>query len=135
MRLRSSEIIGFVLFIILLGVYVYTRHIIGLSPVIDGISPEIAMPGDILEISGKHFGDTDGDLRHPFNSAVYIGHRRMVLSDYISWNDTKIHIMIPSDIDSGFVVVETEKGMSNRVLFTDRRDIPVIIDRKVNKES
>ena len=122
-----SEIFAFLVFIGLIGVYVYFQHLQVDTPEITSITPEIANPGDILEIQGLRFGENeDSSLRKkPYNCSVFIGSRRLVLSDYLLWSNDKITVKLPSDIKSGRLWVETEKGKSNAMLFTNRQEIPV----------
>lgn len=124
-----SEIFAFLVFIGLIGVYVYFQHLQVDTPEITSITPEIANPGDILEIQGLRFGENQdsSERKKPYNCSVFIGNRRMVLSDYLLWSDEKIEIKLPSDIKSGRLWVETEKGRSNAMLFTNRQEIPVTV--------
>ena len=124
-----SEIFAFLVFIGLIGVYVYFQHLQVETPEITSITPEIANPGDILEIQGLRFGENQdsSERKKPYNCSVFIGSRRLVLSDYLLWSDEKIEIKLPSDIKSGRLWVETEKGRSNAMLFTNRQEIPVTV--------
>ena len=124
-----SEIFAFLLFIALIGVYVYFQHLQVDTPEIISINPEIGNPGDILEIQGLRFGENEDPSKRkkPYNCSVFIGSRRLVLSDYLLWSDEKIEIKLPSDIKSGRLWVETEKGKSNVMLFTNRQEIPVTV--------
>ena len=117
-----SEILAFLVFFALIGVYLYFQHLQEDAPKIVSIAPEIGNPGDILEIQGLRFGE-----KKPYTCSVFIGERRLVLSDYIQWSDEKISIRLPADIKSGRLWVETEKGRSNTVLFTNRQEIPVTV--------
>ena len=121
-RRLISEILAFLVFFALLGVYVYFQHLQVDTPEITSINPEVGNPGDILEIQGLRFGD-----KKIYNCSVFIGSRRLVLSDYLLWSDEKIEIKLPSDIKSGRLWVETEKGKSNAMLFTNRQEIPVTV--------
>lgn len=124
-----SEIFAVLVFIGLLGVYVYFQHLQVETPEITSITPEIGNPGDILEIQGLRFGENQdsSERKKPYNCSVFIGSRRLVLSDYLFWSDEKIEIKLPSDIKSGRLWVETEKGKSNAMLFTNRQEIPVTV--------
>ncbi len=99
------------------------------APEITSITPEVGNPGDILEIQGLRFGENvdSSKRKKPYNCSVFIGSRRLVLSDYLLWSDDKIEIKLPSDIRSGRLWVETEKGKSNAMLFTNRQEIPVTV--------
>ena len=56
-RRLISEILAFLVFFALLGVYVYFQHLQVDTPEITSINPEVGNPGDILEIQGLRFGD------------------------------------------------------------------------------
>ena len=110
-----SDILAFFVFFALVGIYVYFQHMQVNTPEIISISPEIGNPGDVLQIEGVRFGD-----KKSYNCFVYIGNRRLVLSDYLLWQDDKIRIKLPNDIKSGRICVETDRGKSNTILFTNR---------------
>ena len=122
-----SEIFAFLMFIALLGVYIYFQHLQVENPEITSITPEIGNPGDVVEIQGLRFGENNNssERKKPYNCSVFIGNRRLVLSDYLLWSDEKIEIKLPADIRSGRLWVETEKGRSNAMLFINRQEIPV----------
>ena len=124
-----SEIFAFLVFIGLIAVYIYFQHLQVDTPEITSITPEVGNPGDILEIQGLRFGENEDSSarKKPYNCSVFIGSRRLVLSDYLLWSDTKIEIKLPADIKSGRLWVETEKGKSNAMLFTNRQEIPVTV--------
>ncbi len=128
-RRLVSEIFAFLVFFALVGVYVYFQHLQVDTPEITSINPEIGNPGDILEIQGLRFGENEDSSKRkkPYNCSVFIGSRRLVLSDYLLWSDGKIEIKLPSDIKSGRLWVETENGKSNAMLFTNRQEIPVTV--------
>ena len=117
-----SDILAFFVFFALVGIYVYFQHMQVNTPEIISISPEIGNPGDVLQIEGVRFGD-----KKSYNCFVYIGNRRLVLSDYLLWQDDKIRIKLPNDIKSGRICVETDRGKSNTILFTNRNEIPVTV--------
>jgi hypothetical protein len=89
------------------------------GPVISGIEPRIAEPGDVLVISGDNFGGERG--------RVSIAGVIPVASAYLEWNPGSIRLRIPEDVSSGLVRVITKKKQSDGVLFTNRRDIPVVL--------
>ncbi|MCP5513893.1 MAG: IPT/TIG domain-containing protein [Spirochaetales bacterium] len=133
----SSCFIPVLIFIFLSLVYGFTSYFSNPSPVIDSISPEIGYPGETLELTGKHFGEPSPDNKEgliikPVDASVYIGRERLVLSDYLIWNDKKIRIRIPSDIASGGVFVENKSGKSNEITFINRKEIPVVISGPVD---
>ena len=130
-RSTVSEIAAFLLLFALIGAFLFVRYIQNEEPVISGITPEIGNPGDILEIEGIRFGDAESDRgirKKPLGTSVFIGDRRLVISDYLLWSNEKIRIRLPEDIRSGFVRIQTNRGTSNRFLFTSRQEIPVTVE-------
>lgn len=128
-----SEITAFLLLVALIGAFLFIRQIRHEEPVIKSITPEIGNPGDILELQGIRFGESrssTGPVK-PLGSSVFIGDRRLVISDYLLWSDEKIRIRLPDDIRSGFVMIENKKGFSNKFLFTSRQEIPVTVEDTV----
>lgn len=90
-------------------------------PVISGIEPSVAYPGELISIQGEHFGASRD------SAEVRIAGSRPLSGSYQSWSDTLIIVKVPSEVGSGMVTVETRKGLSNGVLFTNRDHIPLII--------
>ncbi len=130
--LKSSGFVPILLFLILCIVYSLSSYYSSPSPVIESITPEIGYPGDILEIKGRFFGDSDNKapsstILKPSGSAVYISKTRLVLSNFIYWSDTKIRVRIPVEIESGPIWIENKNGKSNQVIFTNRNEIPKIL--------
>ena len=135
--IKSSIFVPGILFLVLCAVYAVSSYYSSPSPVIESISPEIGYPGDILEIKGHHFGTPDKKITNnivmkPSGSAVYIAKNRLVLSDFIYWNDEKIRVKIPRETESGPLWVETRNGTSNEVIFTNRNEIPQILSGPVD---
>ena len=87
------------------------------SPVLNSISPEIGAPGDIMVITGTNFGSSRG------SSFVEIGGSKLTSSCYLSWNDSEIRVIIPSNVQDGLVFVSTREK-SNRLFFANENDIP-----------
>ncbi len=130
---NSSLFIPLSIFIILLFLYIFTSFLTQFKPVIESIEPEIGQPGDILVIKGKYFGnpaDNKNENRitvKPVDSSVYIAHDRLVLSDYLRWENNKISVRIPENIASGPVFVESKRGKSNEVVFINKKEIPTVL--------
>jgi hypothetical protein len=91
----------------------------GRGPEISGIEPRIAEPGGVLVITGDSFGEERGRV----NIAGVIP----VASAYLEWTPRRIRLRIPEEASSGLVHVITDKGQSEGVLFTNRKDIPVAL--------
>ena len=115
---KSSIFIPFLIFIFLLAIYLLTSNFSQQKPDITAISPEIGYPGEFLEIRGRNFGDpplsSEGRLQiKPVECSVYISGNRLVLSDFLLWEDKLIRIRIPENVVSGSVFVENKNGKSN----------------------
>ena len=102
----------FALFVVLLvfGISVQYR-----PPVVFNVTPDYAAPGDVITIYGRDFGDTR------LRSEVIIGSVRPNAAGYLLWSDTEIQVRVPEAAASGLLVVQTEHGRSDGVLFTNRR--------------
>jgi transglutaminase-like putative cysteine protease len=115
-RLKRLPFVFFGLCVILLGMSLWVSE---RGPVISGIEPRIGEPGDVLVISGDNFGEERG--------RVSIAGVIPVASAYLEWKPRSIRLRIPEDVSSGLVRVITQKKQSEGVLFTNRRDIPVVL--------
>ncbi len=87
-------------------------------PVIESVNPPVGLPGDVIVIKGKDFGETRD------SSYVEIAGSRITSSGYISWSDTKISIVLPSNVQDGLVIVGTSHGQSNPSFFANSLGIP-----------
>jgi hypothetical protein len=74
-------------------------------PVVDGISPASGIPGQALTVTGTNFGYNRGDSVVTVNGVA--------ASDYPSWTNTKVVLIVPEGATTGPVVVRTELGGSN----------------------
>lgn len=100
-------------------------------PVIDSLDTDSANVGDIISIRGKNFGHARKDAVVLFtgtqkdiyaqNTAVemiYGGSQCSELDfDYEFWSDREVRIRVPDAAETGNVVLITESGVSNPVLF------------------
>jgi len=133
----SSIFIPLLIFLVLVFLYISTSFLIQFKPIIESIEPEIGQPGDILVIKGKYFGNPAENKNEnritlkPVDSSVYISHDRLVLSDYIRWENNKISVKIPSNVASGPVFVESKRGKSNEIVFINKREIPIVLSGPV----
>ncbi|MCL2793551.1 MAG: IPT/TIG domain-containing protein [Spirochaetaceae bacterium] len=133
-RIRNaSTFIPLVIFLGLVFLYIFTSYLTQFRPIIDSIEPEIGQPGDILVIRGRHFGnpaESENSSRitiKPVAASVYIAYDRLVLSDYINWENNKISLRIPANVSSGPVFVESRRGKSNQVVFINQKEIPTVL--------
>lgn len=90
------------------------------KPVISSLDPSIGRAGDVLIIQGENFGSEQ------LSSFVVIAGFRPTISSYISWSDTEIRLRLSDMMEGGLVHVETPRGNSNSLLFTEKDSIPVL---------
>lgn len=88
-------------------------------PTLSAISPEVGKPGDILVLRGDDFGEERG------SGYVEICGSRITGSGYVSWKNDEIRVLIPANIDGGFVYVVTRGGKSEPEFFANEEAIPV----------
>jgi hypothetical protein len=74
-----------------------------------------------MVITGKYFGQERN------GGEVVIGGYAPVSSGYLNWSDTQISLRIPEEVNSGMVRVITKNGKSKGLLFTNKRQIPVVL--------
>lgn len=99
-----------------------TKKAVVRIPSIDSISPQFGSPGDIMEIYGKHFGSVRNQ------GYVEIGGSRLTASSYLVWNDDKIRVILPTNVQDGLVVVGTKSGRSKKnSFFANESGIPVAV--------
>ena len=107
-------------------------------PVVQNVSPETLVIGEILTIQGDHFGDIRGDSVVLFPAARAIGARPLVDErdaiaprneerGYVTWTDTEIRVRVPEGAAAGELRVRTSWGNS--------RPIPVEVDRAAGRLS
>lgn len=89
-------------------------------PLITSVTPPVGSPGDIMIIDGENFGSikTTSDY-------VEVGGSKITASGYLSWQDNKIKIILPSNVQDGLVIVSTESGKSKPGFFANEEGIPV----------
>ncbi len=90
-------------------------------PIIDDIQPAVAYPGDLITINGAHFGSSRN------GAEVRIAGERPLSDKYELWSDDKIMVKVPAEAGSGMVTINTRRGVSNGVLFTNREHIPIVL--------
>ncbi len=122
-RLTSHRaFIPVMIFIGVVLIFSFSSQFSERPPEIHSLTPPVADGGDILVISGDNFGD----VRH--GGEVSVAGVRPVSSSYYEWTDDRISVQIPNRAGSGMVTVTTRTGKSNSVLFTNKEDIPVVIE-------
>lgn len=107
----------------LLAGLIISLHFTERPPSITKLEPEIGLPGAVLVIEGRDFGDTKG------SSEVTLAGVRPTSSSYLEWHDDRISVQIPEEVGTGPIKVVTRYGASNGVLFTNRNLIPVVVSK------
>ena len=96
------------------------------TPFIQIAVPAVGSPGDTMIIKGSNFGDRRG------TSFVEIGGSRVTASGYLSWSDSEIRLVIPSNVQDGLLIVKTAAGKSKPSFFANETEIPVTVMEKPN---
>ncbi|MBD5426383.1 MAG: hypothetical protein HDR38_02360 [Treponema sp.] len=91
-------------------------------PAIRSLSPAVGSAGDVMTIQGEHFGDERGTSGY-----VEIGGSRLTAQGYLSWTDTQIRIVLPTNVQDGLVIVATKNGRSKPGFFANEAGIPVAV--------
>ena len=89
-------------------------------PAIRSLSPAVGSAGDVMTIQGEHFGEERGTSGY-----VEIGGSRLTAQGYLSWTDTQIRIVLPTNVQDGLVIVATKNGRSKPGFFANEAGIPV----------
>jgi hypothetical protein len=118
---KRREIQFTAILVAILAVLLLSTRMTGRPPQIDSITPKIGFPQDVMVITGKYFGDERN------GGEVVIGGYAPVSSGYLDWSDTQISLRIPEEVGSGMVRVITKNGKSKGLLFTNKRQIPVVL--------
>ena len=88
-------------------------------PEITELKPTVGAPGDTVVINGHGFGDTRD------TSSVDFGGNSLTARSYLSWADDQIKIVLPPNIQDGFVTVRTRQGRSNAAFFANATAAPL----------
>ena len=91
-------------------------------PAIRSLSPAVGSAGDVMTIQGEHFGEERGTSDY-----VEIGGSRLTAQGYLSWTDTQIRIVLPTNVQDGLVIVATKNGRSKPGFFANEAGIPVAV--------
>ncbi len=112
------------IFLFLLGLLFTVIALSNPDPVITSIHPQVAFPGERLEIRGENFG------KQREYGYVSISGVRATASHYLEWTDSNIRMVIPPEINSGLIYVHTKAGRSDGIFFTNEASLPEIPDKK-----
>ncbi|MCD6120462.1 MAG: IPT/TIG domain-containing protein [Spirochaetales bacterium] len=116
---REGVIPVLTLFFVFIILILSTRFT-GRPPQIEEITPQIGLPGDVMVIKGRFFGNSRN------GGEVKIGGAIALPSDYVEWKNNQISVQIPDEAASGMVFVNTKNGRSNGSLFTNKSEIPIV---------
>lgn len=123
--LRKSPLVRTISWIVLVvGLVFFIRavsHNVKRKPVIQTIDPLIGYPGDEMVVSGSGFGSSRG------TSYVEIAGSKITSSAYKTWSDSRITLILPSNVQDGLVVVGTSAGRSEPAFFANEVGIPVAV--------
>ena len=122
--LRLALLLVSVLIIFIAFVYLFTLE--ENEPLIIDIHPSVGEAGDVMTITGQHFG------KKTAGSSVIIGGIRITTSSYLEWTDDTIKIVLPFNIADGLVYVENRKGVSSPSVFANKKSVPVPVIHDVN---
>lgn len=115
---RAASVLFAVVFVLgLISIVTYQARKI---PQIDSITPSVGSPGDLMVITGQNFGTLRGTSDY-----VEVGGSRITASGYLEWSDTRIKLLLPSNVQDGLVVVSTKTGKSKPGFFANEAGIPV----------
>ncbi len=119
---RRTALLPVLILVALVGVLLLSSRATRRSPTLSSVEPAAAAPGAVMRLSGRAFG---AERR---NSRVVIGGIVPATTAYRTWTDRSVEVLGPADARSGLVYIETNAGRSQGLLFTNRGDLPVIVD-------
>ena len=90
---------------------------------IDSLSPNHGKSGSIVNIYGSRFGSSAVN-----GNVTFCGSKAAVQS----WSDTKISVLVPNDIQSGYVFVSIGSDESNKAYFGIDADMPAFNTISIN---
>lgn len=84
-------------------------------PVITEVNPTRALPGEVVSVVGRNFNssgriEVDGIALDP--------------NALRGWHDDEVLFLMPENLRSGMVRIQTDSGVSNAVFLTNRADVP-----------
>ncbi len=88
-------------------------------PTLEAVIPSIASSGEVIVITGKHFG------QEPEDGWIEIAGNRLSGNSYISWNDSTVMVVLPETAEDGLLFVCKGSRRSNPLIFANRKNIPV----------
>ena len=104
---KHKAFIPFTLFVGLIALFSFSSRFADRPPIIENITPDVGLPGEVLVITGDYFGESRQ------GGEVHIAGTRPTSSSYIEWTNTRISVRIPPNVGSGLVYVITRNGKSD----------------------
>lgn len=98
------------------------------TPNISSITPSEGVPGESVIISGRGFGASKTTHYVQFSNC------NITSKSIISWSENEITLIVPEDVQSGFVKVGSKNNISNGVFFTNTDLAPKKIQIKVEPQ-
>ena len=96
-------------------------------PEISKLKPDTGQEGESVKIKGSNFGALRGASTVAFNGTA--------VTDYVSWEDTKIQVRVPEGATTGPVVVTVDGEASSGATFTVTGPVPAINDNGLSPDS
>ncbi|WP_445436068.1 IPT/TIG domain-containing protein [Candidatus Borreliella tachyglossi] len=118
---KSKYFVLSLVFLILLGLFIFSGFLFYLKPVIYEISPIPASHENIIVIRGHNLGTKVGDIN--------INDHYLTKSSIVSWSDEEIVFKITDEIHSGLIFIRSEKGISNELFLVISRQVPIKLKR------
>ena len=126
-RFEFKEVLPFLVFIFLISILLLSSRLTSLPPEIHDVSPRLGSSGGELTITGKHFGSERNGGR------IEVAGISPPVSAYGTWNDSRISLIVPEEIDGGLVKVVTKHGESREIVpFTNNTHLPVVMSGPLN---
>ena len=96
-------------------------------PEISKLKPDTGQEGESVKIKGSDFGALREASTVAFNGTA--------VTDYVSWEDTKIQVRVPEGATTGPVVVTVDGEASSGATFTVTGPVPAINDNGLSPDS
>ncbi|MGP1593961.1 MAG: transglutaminase domain-containing protein [Treponema sp.] len=95
---------------------------------IESIEPQLASPGEIITLTGTHFGN-----KLPY-SWLMVGQHRLKPEQCLSWTDTEIVFEAPASLHEDIVYAVVKNKQGNAALLVNKAMLPVAVhgDEKEN---
>jgi len=115
---QRKEFIPLTVFLVILLFLLVATTFSGAPPVINHVFQEDNLSSQILTIEGNNFGQKSE------NGRVRIGDHILSVTNYLSWNNEKIIVVVPREIPSGPIYVITKNGTSLGDIYLNPDELP-----------